>query len=118
MDRNVNAKIRAELTRSRGGHSRSEQNARLDHAASLRRIGAVWAKHQAGGRAAGADMRDFRPGKEDLVLIGRRKGDRPGVAAGPYNRLGAPAAALPVEPMYSKRIGRLTPGRGESSPKL
>jgi hypothetical protein len=37
---------------------------------------------------------------------------------GPYRRLGAPAAALPVEPMYSKRIGRLTPGRGESSPKL
>jgi len=37
---------------------------------------------------------------------------------GPYNRLGAPSAAVPVEPRYSNRTGRLTPGKNESSPKL
>jgi|SRR6516162_285316 hypothetical protein len=116
MDRNVNAKIRAELTRSRGGLSRSEQNARLDHAASLRRIGAVWAKHQAGGRAAGADMRDFRPGKEDLVLIGRRKGDRPSVAAGPVQQIGRTgrgaagrADVLETDRQADSRQGRIVP---------
>ena len=68
----------------------SEQNPHLDHAASLGRIGAVWAEHQAGGRAAGADMGDLRPGEEDLVLVGRRKGDRPRVAAGPIQHIGCP----------------------------
>ena len=96
----------------------SEQNPHLDHAASLGRIGAVWAEHQAGGRAAGADMGDLRPGEEDLVLVGRRKVIDHALLPGPYNRLGAPSARLPVEAMYSKRTGRLTPSKGESSPQL
>ena len=70
MDRKLTAEIRDGLARSRRGRlNGSKQNPHLDHATGLRRIGAVWAEHQAGGRAAGADMGDLRPGKEDFVAV-------------------------------------------------
>ena len=91
MDRNVNAEIRDGPARSRPeGSNESEQNSHLDHAAGLGRVGTVWAEHRAGGRAAGADMGDLRSGEEDLVLVGRRKGDRPRVAAGTIQKIGGP----------------------------
>src|SRR6266481_2326167 len=66
----------------------SEQNADLEHAAGLRRVGAIGAEHEAGGRAAGSDVGNLRTSEEDLVLIGRREGDRPRLAARPVYQIG------------------------------
>src|SRR6266849_2656781 len=66
----------------------SEQNADLKHAAGLRRVGAIGAEHEAGCSATGSDVGNLRTSEEDLVLIGRREGDRPRLAARPIYQIG------------------------------
>src|SRR6516164_3504787 len=66
----------------------SEQNTHLEQAAGLRCIGAVRAERQPRGGAACSDVRNLRPGKEDLVLISRGKRYRPRVAAWTIKKIG------------------------------
>src|SRR5215831_20164086 len=66
----------------------SEQNTQFEQTAGLRCICAVRAERQPRGGAVCSDVRNLRPGKEDLVLISRCKGYRPCLAAGTIQKIG------------------------------
>src|SRR6185437_12836595 len=85
---------------------RLEHHPAFEHAADLLGLVEELAELGAGRARADADVGELGAGEEDALLVGRRQRQRPGVAAGAVEQVGAAAGADPLDPASQAPLTR------------